>query len=50
MAKSGEQLIVLGLHLEVSLGMVADGANLGGVLANDDVAAVGALPDDVAIL
>ena len=41
--------IVLRLDLEVALRMVAGGANLGRLLADDDVAAVGALPDDVAL-
>ena len=30
--------------------MVADRANLGSLLANDNMAAVGALPDDIAVL
>ena len=29
--------------------MVADGADVGSLLANDDMTAVGALPDDVAV-
>ena len=43
-------LVVLGLYLEVRLGMVANGTYLWGLFANDDVTAVGTLPDDVAIL
>jgi hypothetical protein len=30
--------------------MVADGAFIGSLLANDDVTTVGTLPDDVAVL
>ena len=41
-------LIVLGEDLEVALGVVTDGADFGGGGADDDVAAVGALPDGVA--
>ena len=48
--KRYNKLIVLSLHLEVGLGMVADGALLGGLLANHDMAAVGALPDDIVVL
>ena len=43
-------LIVFCLYLEVSLGVVADGTNLGGFLADDDVSAVAALPNDVVVL
>jgi hypothetical protein len=43
-------LVVLCLYLEVRLRMIAHGANLGCLLANDDVAAVSALPDNVAVL
>ena len=42
--------IVLGLDFEVGLGMGADGADHGGLLAHDDVAAVAAFPDGVAFL
>jgi hypothetical protein len=42
--------IVFGLHLEVRLRMVANGAYLRGFLANDDMSAVGTLPDDVTVL
>ena len=43
-----KQLIVFCSYLEVSLGMRADRANVGSVLTNYDVAAVGALPYSVA--
>ena len=43
-------LVVLSLNLEVGLRMVADRADVGSLLANDDVATVGTLPDDVAVL
>ena len=43
-------LIILGLHLEVALRMVADRADVGSLAADDDVAAVGALPDHAAVL
>lgn len=43
-------LIVFCLYLEVSLGMVADWTNLGGFLADDDVSAVAALPDNIIVL
>lgn len=42
--------IVLGLDLEVSLRMVAHGTYIGSLLAYDDMAAVGTLPDNVAVL
>ena len=41
--------IILWLDLEVALRMVAGGTYLGSLLANDDVAAVGALPNDIII-
>ena len=44
------ELVVLGLHLEVSLGMIAYGTHLGSLLADDDVTAVAALPDHVVVL
>ena len=43
-------LVVLGLYLEVCLRMVADGALIRSFLADDDMAAVSTLPDDVAVL
>ncbi len=43
-------LIILRLDLEVSLWVVTDRTYIGRLLADDDVSAVGALPDDVAIL
>jgi hypothetical protein len=45
-----DDLVILCLHLEVGLGVIANGADLGSLLANDDVTAVRALPDDVAVL
>ena len=42
-------LVVLRLELEVALRVVTDGADGGSLLADDDVAAVGALPDAVAL-
>ena len=42
-------LIILGLDLEIGLGMVAHGAHLGCLLANNDVAAVAAVPNHVAV-
>ena len=49
-SRAAERLVVLGLYLEVSLWMVADGAYVGSLGAYDDVSAVGALPDDIAVL
>ena len=46
--KNGKS-IVLGLDLEVGLGMVAHGAHLGSLLANHHVAAVAALPNGVTV-
>ena len=43
------ELIVLGLKLEVSLCMVAYGAYLGSLFAYADVATVAALPDAISI-
>ena len=45
-----DDLVILCLHLEVGLGVIANGADLRSLLANDDVTAVRALPDDVAVL
>ena len=42
-------LVVLGLYLEVRLGMVANRTYLWSLFTNDDVSTVGTLPDDVAI-
>jgi hypothetical protein len=42
-------LIIASFYLEVALWMVANRANLRSLLANYDVAAVGALPDAVAV-
>ena len=42
-------LVVLRLQLEVALRMVADRANVRGLRADDDVAAVAALPDAIAL-
>ena len=42
-------LVILGLHLEICLGMVAHGALLWSFLADDDMSAVGALPNDVTL-
>ncbi len=42
---NGESSIVLGLYLEVALRVVAGGAHLRRLFADDDVAAVGTLPD-----
>ena len=42
-------LVVLGLELEESLRVVANRANLGCLRTNDDVSAVAALPDAVAV-
>lgn len=49
--KIGEETksVVLALELEVRLRMVADRADQRGLLAHMDVAAVGALPDDVPV-
>ena len=49
--KEGEKmyLIILGFELEVGLRVGADGADLGGLPAHTDVAAVGALPDHVTV-
>ena len=44
------KLVVLGQLLEVSLRMVTNGALLGSLGAFVDVAAVGALPEDLAVL
>ena len=41
--------IVISLDLEVSLGMCANGAHTGSILANVDVSAVGALPYSIAV-
>ena len=43
-----DRLVVLGLDLEVALRVVAGGADLWCLLADDDMSAVGALPDDIA--
>ena len=43
-------MIVLCLYLEVGLRMVADGADVWGFTSDDDVAAVGALPDGFTVL
>ena len=43
-------LVILGLYLEVRLGMVANGTYLWGLLANNDMSTVGTLPNNVAIL
>ena len=43
-ALSGCVLVILGVDLEVCLRVVAYGANVGGLGAYDDVAAVAALP------
>ena len=48
-AGNDEKLIIFRLELEVALGVVTDGADRGSFLADDDVAAVGALPDAVAL-
>ena len=45
----GTEAIVHGLDFEESLGMEANGANLGGVFADNDVTAVAANPDGVAL-
>ena len=42
-------LIIASFYLEVALWMVANRANLRSLLANYDVAAVGALPDAVGV-
>lgn len=42
-------LIVLSVQLEVALSVVANGANLGSSFSDDDVSAVGALPNAVAV-
>ena len=44
------RLVVLSLYLEVCLRVVADGAYVGSLLSDDDVSAVGTLPDDIAVL
>ena len=41
--------VILGQNLEVGLRMVAYGAHLWGGLADDDMSAVGALPDGVTV-
>ena len=43
-------LVILSLHLEIRLRMVANGTYFWSLFANDDVATVSTLPDDVAIL
>ena len=44
-----DRLIVFGLDFEITLRMSADGAQFGSLLAYDDMAAVAALPDAVAL-
>ena len=47
--KSGGLSVILSQNGEVSLRVVAYGADLGGLLADADVTAVTALPDGVAV-
>ena len=44
------RLVILSFYLEVRLRMVANGTYIRSLLANNDVAAVAALPDDITIL
>ena len=41
--------VIFSLDLKIGLGMCANGANVGGVLANHDMTAISALPDHLAI-
>jgi hypothetical protein len=43
-------LVVLCLNLEISLRMVADGAYIRSLLADDDVPTVSTLPNNIAVL
>ena len=47
---AAQALVVLCEYLEVALWMVADGADFGCLWSDDDVSAVGALPDGIAVL
>ena len=47
--KFPKESIIVGDEFEEALGMVAYGAYLGSVLSHDDVSAVAALPDAVAL-
>ena len=47
--RKGRKSVVFSLDGEVALGMIAHGADFGGLLADHDVAAVAALPDHVAV-
>ena len=49
LSASGWKLVVLRLQLEEGLGMGTHGADLGGLLAHMDMAAVAALPNHVAV-
>ena len=42
-------LVIFRLNLEVALRMVAGGTDLGSLLADDDMAAVAALPDHITL-
>ena len=44
------RLVILASYLEVSLRMITNGTNLRSLLANNDVTAVAALPDNITIL
>ena len=46
MRQTSNGLIILGFDLEEALGMSADGADTGGLLADDQMTAVTALPHD----